>query len=427
MNAFGRWIGDQVRLVPVRHRVLLVVLLLACASDVTAPFGIWLLAFVGADWVRRDRIQPCVTAGGRLVPCLLALFRESRILLPGLVLTAAAALGAAIYNHTLSMALAVVLLLPIVLGASFLELVFRKEDALHLSHNLVWFALFVTAAGALLFTGVLPSSFEATRGRMASTFQNPNFLAFFLAMAILATLALRYHVWRPSDRLFLNVSLAVLGAGMFLTNSRSGLLALLAGIGVFLFSMAERRAILVLMGALTAGMVVLALFPEWAFGVLGDLLPRQESLGENVSQRVDALRFAWWEIRKNPFLGRGFYTFQSYIPSGYLPRLAHSHNLLANLWLETGPVGTAAFLVLTGRVVWAGFRSLRGSPIRPYLSAGLAMTGALFVHGLTDMPLMNPQVFCVFGLCLACASVAAGRPVHADRNMAYGKHGTNGE
>src|SRR5262249_12615678 len=80
--------------------------------------------------------------------------------------------------------------------------------------------------------------------RANSMFNDPNILAGFLAAAIIATIALRqYHaeVGRRGRAAAEAAALFLMGACLFLTQSRSGVVALVAGV-VTLFTLRPRAA-----------------------------------------------------------------------------------------------------------------------------------------------------------------------------------------
>ena len=97
-------------------------------------------------------------------------------------------------------------------------------------------------------------------------------------------------------------------------------------------------------------------------------------------------------LQDHPILGTGLYGFrrsiQPYRGGVYQEDLIYPHNIVLNMWTETGLVGLAAFLwllVQAFRVSWRGWKSGPAAWRAIQLGVVLAMV-AIIVHGLVDVP-----------------------------------------
>jgi O-antigen ligase len=97
-------------------------------------------------------------------------------------------------------------------------------------------------------------------------------------------------------------------------------------------------------------------------------------------------------LQDHPILGTGLYGFrrsiQPYRGGVYQEDLTYPHNIVLNMWTETGLLGLAAFLwllVQTFRVSWRGWTSGPARWRAIQLGIVLAIV-AIIVHGLVDVP-----------------------------------------
>jgi putative inorganic carbon (hco3(-)) transporter len=97
-------------------------------------------------------------------------------------------------------------------------------------------------------------------------------------------------------------------------------------------------------------------------------------------------------LRDHPIFGSGLFGFargiQPYRGGVYEENLIYPHNIVLNMWTETGLLGLAGFLWLllqTFRVSWTGWRSGPAAWRAIQLGIVLAMV-AVIVHGLVDVP-----------------------------------------
>jgi O-antigen ligase len=102
-------------------------------------------------------------------------------------------------------------------------------------------------------------------------------------------------------------------------------------------------------------------------------------------------RAAWQEIREAPWLGHGFgreisgTRFLALAPRGMAhPPMLHSHNVFADVAVQTGLVGLAAFMVLLLALAREHVRWLRDARVAPLGIVGLTLLAGFIVKNLTD-------------------------------------------
>ena len=96
---------------------------------------------------------------------------------------------------------------------------------------------------------------------------------------------------------------------------------------------------------------------------------------------------------------------QAYRGGVYEENLIYPHNIVLNMWTETGLLGLAAFfwlLVQTFRVSWTGWTS--GPPAWRAIQLGIVLAMvAIIVHGLVDVPYFKNDLALEFWTLLGLA------------------------
>ncbi|MHB1483973.1 MAG: O-antigen ligase family protein [Saccharofermentanales bacterium] len=381
------------------RKVMILSLLLIAASYYSAPFGVILLAAgLFAEWMH---------SGYRHVN-LFQLGKTSIFLIPGIILIISAAVGPLFYGHYWNSLLALLILLPLIFCAVAIEVLWKKEYALHFARytTMLIIPITVTAFAFPWIRGIFTRYSEHLR--FAGTFSNPNYFSYFLEITMLFAIALYYHMWKRSSRIWLSFSFVLSAFCLYLTGSRTGMLAFLVGITIFCLLMSEKVILSVVFGAITIVLVATAIFPEKSVSIFSDVIPRPETFLVEIKYRFMLWDVALKQIAKNPFLGTGLDTYRYLVPKDaplVLKNAIHSHNIFINFWLETGVLGFASFIWIFIRVIARAIKVLKTSNVRPYLSAGIAMIAVTAVHGIMDAPLVSSQTISLFGLLLGCIVV----------------------
>lgn len=257
-------------------------------------------------------------------------------------------------------------------------------------------ALYAFAAGTGVTSLIGIRSWELSRSfdptwRIFSTWNNPNGLAGILVLGCFASLAL----YASEERLgkFAGALLFAIDAfGLFLTQSRGGLLSLTVGLiaALLVFLIKGRRlfparqaAMLLIPFALAAILVTGAIktTPKSSSGEVGGRLFASTSAGNQSKQfRILLWKTAVELIRQNP-AGTGFDTF-GYLSAkpGLVSQTLLTHNSLLQLAVEASP---AAALALIGLVIAWLAACLKGKWIDAKRSTPLIfIIGAIFAIGV---------------------------------------------
>jgi O-antigen ligase len=405
------WIVAAQRTMPARHKGLLAVLVLTFLSPYTAPVAMLaVVLYAVVRTLRSIRSSPDGNPVRAMFRRTLDGLAASRLFLPGVVFFLSSVVGAIVYDNPRSILITFVLVLPALLAALWFEYSWTRDDALHFSHYTSLLLLPVALLATVRLAGVFPYALFPTRA--TGTFGNPNILAFVLEATIPMAMAMTYHVWSKTGKALLLFSITVGWVMLYFTGSRSGLMAGLAAAMVFFLFMSERRLLSVAIGLAAIGLIVLSIWPEYALAALKSLIPRLNTVTEEVASRMMLWKIAWTEIWKDPILGRGLFSFPRYVTDPRYADRIHAHSLYLGLWLEAGGVGLAAFGFLVARLAGSVVRTFRGSPLRPYLAGGLAVLTTMLVHGVSDIPIMSTQTLPLLLLTFAALSVALGPKGH---------------
>jgi O-antigen ligase len=239
---------------------------------------------------------------------------------------------------------------------------------------------FVISEGVPLAAMATPGarSFYAPMGMHANT----------LGRLHLGALALLLFVWsdsrEPRMKLFLLVTLAVVGMALVLTFSRASIAA--AGLVGALFLMWKFN--LRNLGLALIGLLLIAV-------VAGEAIYSRATLGFGESAdavsagRIDGIWLPLLpELSKSPILGNGLSSIMWSFPmvNGAMLPVSHPHNAYLEALLDMGIVGLVLLLAYFAHV-WRGFRKLgRDASLSPEMRAlfqgATALLIAFFVTGL---------------------------------------------
>jgi O-antigen ligase len=392
-----RDLAVELRYLPLRRKIMIASILLIGASFITAPAGVLLLTvFTVYEW-RLQQKNPATRITWRIF------LTRSIVGVPGTVLVCSALFGALYHGHYPNALLAVFVLAPIVACATLFPFLWKREDALHFARYSVMLILPVTVfAIAAPWTGSLMTG-QWHNLRLMGTFNNPNYFSYALELFLILAIALFYHVWHRTTRNRIIVSFVAGLFCLYLTGSRTGIIAFLVGVTIFLFSMSEKGLLSAAFAVMALTLALAAVFPEKIVDVLGDVLPRSSQYIRGFENRFELWNIALRQIQKEPFIGTGLYTYVHYIPvnaPSSIRGAVHAHNIFLNFWLETGLFGVLSFIWILLRSALFALRRIRSSPFRPFYAAGLGIIAMTVVHGIMDAPLVSSQTIAFFGLFL---------------------------
>lgn len=214
--------------------------------------------------------------------------------------------------------------------------------------------------------------------RVSASFFNPNLYAYALCLIILVFI---YNYCRTSDTR--RKTIYVIGGlfnfiAMLMAGCRTAMLAVAVGALVLLMLMQRKRLVICLLIAsvvVTAGIIV---FPE---------LLRADSILSDFNIRIRILEEAWNGFLTRPVLGSGILGFKFLHLTGR--NTIHAHNIVFNLLVDFGIVGTLFFICYIGGIADRIIKNVKQhSHLNVLLLSFLIATA---IHSMMDVPLMGGQ------------------------------------
>jgi hypothetical protein len=205
-------------------------------------------------------------------------------------------------------------------------------------------------------------------GRPISTFGNPNFLASYLVMTLPVALALAINSSRKAESVGFIVLCLLMGTSLLCTSTRSswvGAASAFVMMGFLCRSSVNRKQAYL---TITATVLTLAIIALW-LGNHGSsqavsplsrirvvLTAIRTGRGYTAfNQRFLIWRCAWAMVQRSPVFGAGWGCFELFYPFyqgpllfapsfNYKTHANNAHNLILEIWSQTGAVGLGLFL-----------------------------------------------------------------------------------
>lgn len=267
-------------------------------------------------------------------------------------------------------------------------------------HGMAWASL-VPALGAIRSWLMGENLVEGNRAAWIGLFGNPNDLAYYLVVGLAVTLGAREISRRRGVRLAYLGALSILATALLLTQSRGGLIAAGAVVGIwFVLGLRRRR------GILGIGITLLLVFsaaPEVVWQRASSTFAYRHDV--SAQGRIDAWRTGWRMALDRPLGGVGAGAFMvawpTYAPGDAGPART-AHNTYVQLLAETGVPSLFLFLGAVGASLW-GLRRRRlvdaalHTPARA-LQVGL---GGFLVAGATGGLAYSWPLYLLLGLASA--------------------------
>ena len=220
-------------------------------------------------------------------------------------------------------------------------------------------------------------------GLSTGILSNPNYLAAACLVPISVCAALLVRSNNKNWRLAFAGIMAWLAGAIAITQSRGGLIALMAFAGLAI-SRSRRRG-KALLAVLVLGIVVVLFAPKEAWERLGGLSKanRQEGVASVDPEGSAAMRYqiilnAFDIIEDHPVFGTGIGTWPA-VNAEYNPVLGRvdTHNTYLNVFAETGLVGIILFLGMVGAVLrYANAQGRSVMRIAPSTATAIRLCGA---------------------------------------------------
>jgi O-antigen ligase len=235
-------------------------------------------------------------------------------------------------------------------------------------------------------------------------YNTPNAVALYLVPLIGIAAAMfiydRERYVRPASAVFLAIALGAVALSL----SRGGYFAL--AVMALILAMVNRYRWFLLPGVVVVGAALSRVPP------IASRIGHEFNLSDPYNTIVS--RENLWEatlrmLRDHPIFGGGLFgfarTIQAYRGGVYEENLIYPHNIVLNMWTETGLLGLVSFawlLVQAFRVSWTGWTSGPTAWRAMQLGIVLAMV-AVIVHGLVDVPYFKNDLALEFWTLLGLA------------------------
>lgn len=294
----------------------------------------------------------------------------------------------------------------------------KQREALQYFHLIFSVGVVAGLYGLMQYKGrdiIWMSSIQPYGGRPVSTFGNPNFLSSYVMMAGLLSFSMALKSEKSEGIGYYLVSTICLLSALS-TLTRSTYMGILAGFIVLAFLLLKKDQIQiskkVLIG-IVALIAIIFIFPHTPVSSVQSPLARFTEIFEAAKskqsygpwhQRVLIWSSAWDMVKEKPLLGKGWGCFELFYPfyqSNYLfnqtfamwrTHANNAHNILMEMWAQTGILGTGASLWLMVTMLFGGFLIFKSqtSSSKKFLSAGLL---AGLVGMVTDNFFGNVSIF----------------------------------
>lgn len=246
-------------------------------------------------------------------------------------------------------------------------------------------------------------------GRATGPFGNPNSFGQFLGYAATLAIGLTVFARRWRYRVPLIATIVVFGYGMFISLSRGGIAALVAGVIVLAFTRSRRTGIVTAVAALVLALVVYPAFVQSRLTTLEGTANQaaQQTLAQSDGGRLEAVLAAPSLFALSPVFGIGFGQYKFMAPQvteNHVSLVAH--NWYGTVFAEQGLLGVALWGLLMISVIVA----IRRRP-DPGRSVGLGVFASLAVGSFFLQPptLFQLSVLPIIAVTAAIVGVWGGQ------------------
>lgn len=232
------------------------------------------------------------------------------------------------------------------------------------------------------------------QGRLVSTFLDPNFVGGFLVVGVSLALPQLLTWGKAYQRWYWGILTVLMLVAIYLTFSRSALLALI--VAVFIIGVLRYRWVaLALLAIVVIGYLMSPRLQERVLGAI--------SLDQTVRYRIASWQEGFNVMRQEPIIGVGFNTLPAtrerygYWPEGHAGSGFDSS--LLTVGATTGSLGLVAYLGILLSALLLAWRKWKATAA-PLALTFLASSGALLVHSLFVNSLLYPSILVVWWIIL---------------------------
>lgn len=223
--------------------------------------------------------------------------------------------------------------------------------------------------------------------RYNSIFTNPNYYAFYISLVVLFCI---YNIVKSEDTPLRGVYTALIPLNLIaleLTECRTTFMVLLIVCPVMLWFCGKKKWLSVYLFTMLGILLTLVLFGESL-----DFLPRIDLIRHDFAKRMSIWSGAIGSIMDAPWFGRGYNTYaRIHDLYGSYSIAKHSHNLLLELLMDFGFVGTTVllgyFAINVGKII----RLHRSHKCHQRYALTVSVIVCVLLHGLLDISMLWPQ------------------------------------
>lgn len=225
------------------------------------------------------------------------------------------------------------------------------------------------------------------QSRISLTYFNPNLYATMIIFFLIVTTYFFFKEENRHKKIGWSIVFLTNLVALFMTGCRSAFVDLLVIFPIFFMIQNKKKLLAFTLGSETVGIVTLLTHP--------DLMPRLSHM-DSIYARISIWRTTLLGIIDKPLIGGGPQYYQMLSQEmGSVPA-AHAHNLLLEMLLSNGIVGTVLMAVYGYRIVSATNQS-RFVKERPLYRALLcAVLSAVLIEGLVDYTINFPATAMFF-------------------------------
>lgn len=288
-----------------------------------------------------------------------------------------------------------------------------RENMPDEKRNNILKALYVSGLGvSLIALGYLAFGKVTFDGRLQAFFNSPNYLAMYLAPAIIIGSVFLIEKMKKSSRQYnadkaLWLFLPVILLAFFFTFSYAAWIAVIAALGAVWIILGIHNKESVVKVALSV-LVILFLLGSILFSQAGsqkmrDLVTLDER--SSLSSRVMIWKSAAKILKDNWIMGVGpgnfqqtYLQYQKYFPPYLEWAVPHPHNIFLAFWLQAGIIGLIGFMSLITVWFWKALKNKkpRDEALR-YAVLGIMLY--ILFHGLADTTYFKNDLAVIFWLC----------------------------
>ncbi len=258
------------------------------------------------------------------------------------------------------------------------------------------------------FSSMVPNGWDPHIGRLLSTWYDPNFLSGFFAMLICVGLTVALSRSFMAARWWW-LAIMLLSLATVFTFSRSGYVALVAGVG---FVTLWRSRLLLVLGICMAAATV-AFVPRVQERVIGI-----RSVDETAQLRIVSWQNAGQVIADHPWFGVGYNSYRfvqaeyGFVKDAREHSASGSDSSILTTWVTMGIIGLLAFVWLGWAMaadIWDAWRDRSRSWMGRSVALGVFAAGiALFVHSQFVNSFYYPHMLQAWWLLYAIAVTKQG-------------------